>query len=143
MLNGSYSRSNSIGVSRYSLWVGKKCTGFCFIWICLIYIFSLFIRDFAPWQRPSQLSKTLHHPLEGLKEVLSNPQSWMLAIYGFSSWAPMVVFAALWGVSFMKEGYNLTTQQSSVAMAWVWIGLAVTSPLLVGYLNVLKGAVLF
>lgn len=99
----------------------------------LCILFAVFLRDYAPGQQHLK-TQPKSKPLQGLTEVLSNSQTWYLAIYGFCSWAPMIVFAALWGVSYLSAAYNLSTQVASEGLAMVWLGLGVGSPLL-GWLS--------
>lgn len=110
----------------------KSMLGFAAAGFVLCVLFILFLRDFAPWQQSYQRRRAWSHPLKGLKDVLSNSQTWYLAIYGFCSWAPMVVFAALWGISYLSAEYHITIQKASLALAMIWLGLGITSPIIGG-----------
>lgn len=111
----------------------QSILGFASIGFVLAVLLVLVIRNYPRWNSaPPQTEKK--RPLQGLKEVLSNQQSWMLFLYGFFSWAPMVIFAALWGIPYLCEAFDVTTAQASTALANMWIGLAVASPI-IGYVS--------
>lgn len=69
-----------------------------------------------------------------LKAVCGNFQTWAVAIYAFAVWAPILIFAALWGVTYLEELYAVDGVHASIAMAMVWIGIGVGSPFL-GWLS--------
>ena len=48
-----------------------------------------------------------------LIHVCRNPQTWWVGLYTFFSWAPVVVFAGLWGVPFLANVYNITDKIAS------------------------------
>ena len=64
-----------------------------------------------------------------LKLVLSNPQTWWIGLYSFSSWAPIVAFAGLWGVPFLMQLYQVNTAKASTLCALIWLGIGVGCPL--------------
>lgn len=61
--------------------------------------------------------------------VLKNPQTTFVGLYTFTLWAPVVVFAGMWGVPYTIEVYGLTASQAGAYMAFVWLGIGVGSPL--------------
>lgn len=64
-----------------------------------------------------------------LRIVCKNKQTWWTAIAGFCCWAPMAVFAELWGVPFLMQLQHISSAQASANIAWIWIGVALSSPL--------------
>lgn len=68
--------------------------------------------------------------LQRLKQVCSNQQTWIIALYTFTLWAPITAFAALWGIPFLVENYGITTEAASKASAMIWLGIGIGSPLL-------------
>jgi sugar phosphate permease len=92
---------------------------------------------FAAWfimkDRPKH---TLHQEqqvnvslLDGLKIVASNPQSWLIGIYGGLMYVPLSAFAELWGVPYLMQVYSINNEIASTASAMVFIGMALGSPL--------------
>lgn len=72
-------------------------------------------------QKTSELSR--------LKSVCSKSQTWFTGIYTFAAWGPVVVFAALWGIPYMADRFNVSITEASSACAMIWVGLGVGSPL--------------
>jgi len=71
-----------------------------------------------------------HHLKQELKEIVRSAQTWWIALYAFCGWGPIAVFAALWGVPYLVVRFQVPTTQAAFAMALVWIGLGIMSPIL-------------
>jgi len=65
-----------------------------------------------------------------LKTVIQSPQTWMIALYACLLWAPMSGFASLWGVQFLTKADHLTANAAAFYCSFMWLGLALASPLL-------------
>lgn len=90
---------------------------------------AMIIRD-RPYSHLRPPKEPHHHVWKELKEIFHSRQTWWIAFYAFSSWGPIAVFAALWGVPFMMIKYNITNTKAALAIAMVWLGLAFMSPFL-------------
>ena len=96
--------------------------------LVLALIIWLVVRD-----KPTQ-PKRHHHAMQQMKEskrlkvVIKNPQTWFVATMGFCYWAPMTVFAELWGRTFITQTHSISITQASLMMSWVWIGVALGGP---------------
>lgn len=105
--------------------------------IVLAFINYLIIRDY-----PDDLSYHPHkHGLSisaSLKMIFHNSQTYPIALYAFCGWAPVSVFASLWGVPYLMGRYEITNTHAALLVAMVWIGLAVGSPLLGWFSDLLK-----
>lgn len=66
---------------------------------------------------------------DSLKYVLKNTQSWAVGLYAFCVFAPITMFAALWGVPFLVEKYNISTPLAGSACAMIWLGMGIGSPI--------------
>jgi sugar phosphate permease len=66
--------------------------------------------------------------------ILSNPQTWYIALFAFCIWGPSLAFAALWGIPFLKTSLHIDTLHAANAIALIWIGIGLGSPL-VGWLS--------
>ncbi len=87
------------------------------------------IRDAPPGHAPiSSGKRRSKHSIKGLGKVLKSRQTWFVAIYAFSVWAPIAVFAALWGVPFIEVLYNKSPAVASSAISMIWLGIAFGSP---------------
>jgi sugar phosphate permease len=96
----------------------------------LAVLFWIIIRD-----RPEDLD-TL--PLAGsesltefqrLTKVIKNPQTWAIGLCAFSCWAPISIFADLWGIPYLKHFYHSSVTKAAIGVAIIWIGIAIGSPL--------------
>jgi MFS family permease len=66
----------------------------------------------------------------GLRCVLSNRQTWLVAIITSLLYLPVGTFGALWGDSFMATCLNMGTAGAANADAMLFIGLGVSAPLM-------------
>lgn len=65
-----------------------------------------------------------------LKTIIKSPQTWFIALYACLLWAPMSGFASLWGVQFLSKADDLTANSAAFYCSFMWLGLALASPLL-------------
>ena len=76
--------------------------------------------------------------VNSFKIILSNKQTWYIALYAFLLWVPMSGFASLWGIPYLENVYKLNHTVASGMCSLMWFGLALFSPIL-GYLSTLIG----
>jgi MFS family permease len=67
--------------------------------------------------------------LSGLATVLRHRQTWLIALAGLGTSAPLLAFAGLWGVPFLETAYGLTRAQAATLTSFVFAGWAVGAPL--------------
>ncbi|MBI1954662.1 MAG: MFS transporter [Proteobacteria bacterium] len=67
--------------------------------------------------------------LDGLKVVASNPQNWLIGLYGLMMYLPLSAFAELWAVPYLMQRYGVTNEVAASASVMLFIGMAVGSPL--------------
>lgn len=95
-------------------------------------IFWLVIRD-RPVKTKNYAAHTSNHghlnELQRLGKVLKNPQTWWIGLYAFSCWAPIAIFADLWGIPYLKVLYQTGAATAAVGVAIVWIGIAIAGPI--------------
>ncbi len=72
--------------------------------------------------------------LESVKLLIRESQNLYGAIYSFCTWGPVLIFAGLWGIPFFMTKYQITNAEAALFISWIWIGVAISSPLL-GYLS--------
>ncbi|MGD9152387.1 MAG: MFS transporter [Gammaproteobacteria bacterium] len=68
--------------------------------------------------------------LQSMYIVLNNPQTWYIALYAFCIWGTTLAFAALWGIPFLKTSLHVSTFYAANAIAIIWIGIGIGSPLI-------------
>lgn len=71
--------------------------------------------------------------MRSIRTVLGNLQTWWLGLYAFACWAPITAFTSLWGIPYLMARYNVSNTVASEAMAMVWIGLGIASPIIGWY----------
>jgi MFS family permease len=64
-----------------------------------------------------------------LRLILSNPQSWLVSLYGGLMFAPTTVLGSFLGVKFIACAYHMNDIQASSMTGLLFIGWAVGSPL--------------
>lgn len=97
--------------------------------IVLASLVWLIVRD-----SPSSIHANSQKPqiavFKGLRQICQHSQTWYIALYSFLIWAPIVAFAALWGIPFLVEAYGISTKAASTACAMIWLGIGIGSPLI-------------
>lgn len=74
-----------------------------------------------------------HHPrpahlLEGMGAVLSNKQTWAAALTGCSMAAPLLAFASLWAVPWMRSSYGFGTTEAAAFASVYFVSWGLSSP---------------
>lgn len=102
----------------------------------------LIIRDRKPAHQLSATAKSTENKLlDGLKVIMTNPQSWLIGIYGGLMYVPISAFAELWGVPYLMKAHNINNEAASFASAMVFLGMAAGSPLGAILSNMIKSRV--
>lgn len=92
------------------------------LWCC--------IRDYPHQPTQSLPTRRFRDEWMRLVEVCSRSYTWLTGAYAFSIWTPIAVFAALWGVPFLQEKYEVSVVVASGLCSMIWLGIGVGSPLL-------------
>jgi len=92
----------------------------------------VFIRDHNPDHPEFELQTKNSPPFwRCLKQVVKQPQSWIVGIYAFFVTAPTDAFGGSWGVKFLVDVHGISRDAASLpAVTMTFIGMAVGSPLL-------------
>lgn len=69
----------------------------------------------------------------GLGRVTSNPQTWIIAIAGLGTTAPLLGFAGLWGVPYLVSVYGLDRAAAASVTSMMFIGWGLGAPLMGWY----------
>lgn len=113
----------SVGWRPAMIWIGG-------IGIILSILSWLIIRDNPPNSDIDYSHAASDNEFARVLSVLRNPQTYYIALYAFAVWAPIMMFAALWGVPFLMRLYHLHLIAASSAVAMIWVGIGVGSPML-------------
>ena len=94
----------------------------------LTLLFWLVIRD-----HPKTTVKKHHHKSDNTWKLLNivtrNSQTWWNALYVFCCWAPIPIFAELWGIPFLTELLHTDSATAASALALIWVGTAAGGPI--------------
>jgi sugar phosphate permease len=66
---------------------------------------------------------------EQISTVLKCKQTWILSFYSGLAFAPVSVFGGLWGVSFLKQAYQLSPTTAASIISFIFIGFAIGCPI--------------
>ncbi len=110
-----------------------------FVGFILFPIIWFVIRD-QP-RDPSQNHSTINHAhisyrqlLKDILVALKNKQIWLNGLIGSLLMAPTVVFAELWGTSYLKVVESFDANMAARSVAMIFLGWAIGGPI-VGYLS--------
>jgi MFS family permease len=102
-----------------------------FAGLILAALFWLIVRDLSPkHKKETHIVSQNISLLSSLKRVLKNRQAWWLSIYSGFTFAPVMIFGGLWGVSFTSEAFGLSSNMAAQAVSLIFIGFAVGAPVL-------------
>ncbi len=96
------------------------------------FVIAILIWIFLDYKRHHLMHEdTLSHSVwKNLHDIISHKQTWIIAVYACLSWAPLSGFASLWAVPYFINIYHLTPISAATLVAFMWIGVAVGSPML-------------
>jgi MFS family permease len=93
-----------------------------------------FMRSKPNIQLPHQTLIQNHKPmsmkelLSALRNVLTNPQMWIIGLIGCLFYLPASVFLDLWGIPYLKSVYHLSAEDAATAVSWVFVGWIISGP---------------
>jgi MFS family permease len=100
-----------------------------FIGLGLAVLFWLTVRDVSPTHKKEKHIVSQSIPLwASLKRVLKNRQGWWLSVYSGLAFAPVMIFGGLWGVSFISEAFQLSSNMAAQSVSLIFIGFAIGAP---------------
>ncbi len=98
----------------------------------------LVVRDSPVRQQRKLEGRKSLSEFKRLKIIFSDSQTWWVGIYAFCSWAPVLVFSALWGVPFLMQSYGISTTQAASMCSMVWVGIGLGSPFIGVWSEIVK-----
>ncbi|MCX7338131.1 MAG: MFS transporter [Alphaproteobacteria bacterium] len=103
---------------------------------CIALAAWLIIRDHpdSPSENRRKKSTSIDHASNGslfggLRLIASNPQNWLIGLYGCMMYLPLSAFAELWGVPFLMQVYDINNEIASTGTFMVFLGMALGCPL--------------
>ena len=67
--------------------------------------------------------------VQSLKRITLQSQTWWIAGYAFCCWAPISIFATLWGPSALRMEYHTSMTTASALTSIIWVAIGIGSPL--------------
>lgn len=131
MLAALGAMTGQMPISLLVIHVGWRNTLFTLFIIGLL--LALVVWTSLKYEKIKPLVKKPSHELKigtRLKSIISQRQTWYIALYSCLLWAPMSSFASLWGVPFLRETYQFDQTKAAFLCSLMWLGLAVASPFL-------------
>lgn len=95
--------------------------------ILIMLLVWVFVRN-TPKDYDHDSSESEISLIASLKEILFKWQTWSIALIGFAFWAPMSVFAELWGPSFLHMHEHISLVTANAQMQYLWLGVAIGGP---------------
>lgn len=130
LIDSGLPRFSQIHSYRFSIWM------IFFIGIAVLLLIMLLIRD---RKRTIQIyhigfnQGPLPHQRDTLKTltmILRNKQIWIIGIVGCFSYVPSSVFGDVWGISYLKNAYNMSTQSASYIVSIMFLGWICAGPII-------------
>jgi len=92
--------------------------------------FWFYIRDYPHQQNQTVPNHYVKDEWKRLVAVCKHAHTWIIGSYAFAIWTPIAVFAALWGVPYLQEKYQISVVAASGLCSMIWLGIGIGSPLL-------------
>ncbi|TAL64066.1 MAG: MFS transporter [Legionella sp.] len=92
--------------------------------------FWVYIRDYPHQKSQNVPEHYLRDEWKRLVAVCKHAHTWIIGSYAFAIWTPIAVFAALWGVPYLQEKYQVSVVVASGLCSMIWLGIGIGSPLL-------------
>ncbi|KTD09866.1 MFS transporter [Legionella hackeliae] len=88
------------------------------------------IRDYPHQPTQSPPKRQFIDEWHRLVSVCKRSYTWLTGAYAFAIWTPIAVFAALWGVPYLQQKYQISVIMASGMCSMIWLGIGIGSPLL-------------
>ncbi|MBA3536128.1 MAG: MFS transporter [Tatlockia sp.] len=105
-----------------------------FIGLCLAALMWIVIRDYPHPHMHNGPKRRFKEEWHRLLSVCRRSYTWIIGAYSFTIWTPIAVFAALWGVPYLQQKYQVSVIVASGLCSMIWLGIGIGSPLL-GWLS--------
>lgn len=92
------------------------------------------IRDYPEPHQETKPKRQFKEEWHRLLSVCRRSYTWIIGSYSFTIWTPIAVFAALWGVPYLQQKYQVSVIVASGLCSMIWLGIGLGSPLL-GWLS--------
>ncbi|MFA5960363.1 MAG: MFS transporter [Tatlockia sp.] len=98
--------------------------------LCLAALIWCVIRDYPHQHMQSPPKRQFKEEWQRLLSVCHRSYTWIIGAYAFTIWTPIAVFAALWGVPYLQQKYQVSVLVASGLCSMIWLGVGTGSPFL-------------
>lgn len=98
------------------------------IGILLTALVWIMMKNRSAWPQSQQKKINKDAPWCNVLKVIRDPQILWIALYAFCSWAPVTIFAELWGENFLVENFSIKMPHAGMMIGMIWLGLTLVSP---------------
>ncbi|MFC3907487.1 MFS transporter [Legionella dresdenensis] len=112
--------------------VGWRSASFilAFVGLALALLIWLVIRDYPHQPTQTAPKRQFIDEWKRLHAVCSRSYTWHIGLYACAIWTPIAVFAALWGVPYLQQKFDISVITASSLCSMIWLGIGIGSPLL-------------
>src|SRR5690606_29325711 len=93
--------------------------------ICLLIYVA--VHDHAPAKFQNQTPQEPSSLFSNLGQILTNPQTWIFAAFGFLIYTPVAGFADVWGVPFLTSTHEINKQTAALSTTLFYLGMGLGS----------------
>jgi MFS family permease len=94
----------------------------------LLLLIIIVVKDYPSTANRAQ-EKHVKFKWSTLTGVFLSFQNWVIALSGALFWAPVSIFAALWGIPFLQAVHGLSKGMAESLVIFIWVGVGLLSPL--------------
>jgi len=105
------------------------------IGIILTILIATIVRDREPNIEVSFGVNEIKNTWQNIKTVISLREVWNIGIIGGLLFMPISVFAVLWGIPYLHQALNISSQASANMIAMIFIGFGLGGPIWAGISN--------
>jgi MFS family permease len=121
----------------------SSLTVLAWVGIALGFLFLLCVKDKPSTEVVETKTTDKQHLWSDILSIIKNKQNWLLTAYSGLAFSPIVIFCGLWGNPFLQKAYNLDKLTAPSMISLVFIGLAISSPLLALVTNYVRNRCTF
>ena len=96
--------------------------------LILSFLLYVIIKDHKKYASPGSTS-SFAEVISAMLKMIKNKQTWMIGTIGCFMWFPISIYAEAWGFGFLDEALKFSREQSSIAVSFIFLGMACGGPI--------------
>lgn len=81
------------------------------------------------FQETDGLKETVGHVAHSFSEILKEPMSWVMGLYGLCMYIPLSGFCDLWGAAYIEDTFKVSRAVAADISWLVYLGVGISAPL--------------